>query len=550
MAGYKLQGKNSAGDILDIPIAATYDIDGEPIKTTYAIQTGSYPNLTAGKALDSDKLGGVAASGYAKIALVNGKLDKVTSGNSQRAYCVDAANNQAMIVVANATAAANSIAQRGAGGVLVVGEPTAAGHAATKNYVDTGLNGKANTTGSYAGLTVGKATNAEQLDGIAASGYAKTSGNYPSLSVGKATNAEQLGGVAASGYVKTNDAILTNKLDKVTSGNSQRAYCVSSANAQSMIVVSSSAIADSIAQRGAGGVLVVGEPTATNHAATKAYIDTGLSGKANTSGNYPGITAGAAAKLTVNGGDSDTPVYFVNGVPTACAATLGVSITGNAATADKLKTARTLQVSLASAAGASFDGSENVTDIGVSGTLGLGNGGTGATTANAAMVKLMAGITSKTSSPASTEYIAAVNSNGTNVYAYPFSKVRDWLGSNGLVTTNTAQTISAKKTFSVEQDFASINLTSDRRLKKNIKPYTSQKSILDVEVKEFEWLDEKAGKGKQIGVIAQELQKYFPELVVEGEDGYLRIKETKLVYLLMQEVRRLRDEVNGLKEDR
>ena len=118
------------------------------------------------------------------------------------------------------------------------------------------------------------------------------------------------------------------------------------------------------------------------------------------------------------------------------------------------------------------------------------------------------------------------------------------------VTTNTAQSITAKKTFTVEQDFASINLTSDRRLKKNIKPYETDKSILDVDVKEFEWIDEKSGKGKQIGIIAQDLQEYFPELVVEGEDGYLRIKETKLVYLLMREVKRLRDEVNELKEGR
>lgn len=166
MAGYKLQGKKSgAEDMLDIPLAATYDIEGNPINTTYAKQTGSYPNLTAGKAADSDKLGGIAASGYAKIALVNGKLDKVTAGNSQRAYCIDAENNQVMIVVANTTAASNSIAQRGTGGVLIVGEPTAAGHAATKNYVDIKLNGKANTSGSYAGLTVGKATNADQLGG-------------------------------------------------------------------------------------------------------------------------------------------------------------------------------------------------------------------------------------------------------------------------------------------------------------------------------------------------------------------------------------------------
>ena len=54
MAGYKLQGKNSTGDMLDIPLAATYDIDGNPINTTYAQQNGSYPNMTAGKATSAN----------------------------------------------------------------------------------------------------------------------------------------------------------------------------------------------------------------------------------------------------------------------------------------------------------------------------------------------------------------------------------------------------------------------------------------------------------------------------------------------------------------
>lgn len=305
MAGYKLQGKKSnSEDMIDIPLAAAYDIEGNPINTTYAKQTGSYPNLTAGKSTDSDKLGGVAASGYATIEQVNNKLDKMTAGNSQRAYCVSAANEQFMLVVANDSAVANSIAQRAEGGVLVIGEPISANHATTKNYVDTKLNEKANT-----------------------------SGTYPDLTVGKATNSDQLGGVAASGYATA--AQVNNKLDKVTTGNSQRAYCISSANAQSMIVVSADSIADSIAQRGAGGVIIVGTPTAVNHATTKTYVDTGLAGKANTSGKYTGLTVGAADKLTVSGGDSDTPVYFANGVPKACAATLGVSITGNAATATK-----------------------------------------------------------------------------------------------------------------------------------------------------------------------------------------------------------------------
>lgn len=53
--------------------------------------------------------------------------------------------------------------------------------------------------------------------------------------------------------------------------------------------------------------------------------------------------------------------------------------TGNAGTATKLKTARSLKVNLATTAADSFDGSGNADAIGVSGTLPTGNGGTGRT---------------------------------------------------------------------------------------------------------------------------------------------------------------------------
>lgn len=61
--------------------------------------------------------------------------------------------------------------------------------------------------------------------------------------------------------------------------------------------------------------------------------------------------------------------------------------TGNAATATKLATARTIQTNLASTSAASFDGSANVTP-GVKGTLPIANGGTGATTAEKALKAL------------------------------------------------------------------------------------------------------------------------------------------------------------------
>lgn len=65
----------------------------------------------------------------------------------------------------------------------------------------------------------------------------------------------------------------------------------------------------------------------------------------------------------------------------------GVRWLGNANTASKLATARTITANLASSTAGSFDGSANIT-VGVTGTLPIANGGTGATTAAAARTAL------------------------------------------------------------------------------------------------------------------------------------------------------------------
>lgn len=87
------------------------------------------------------------------------------------------------------------------------------------------------------------------------------------------------------------------------------------------------------------------------------------------------------------------------------------------------------------------------------------------------------------------------------------------------------------------------NAASDRRLKKNIKEYDTEKSILDVPVKEYDY---KSTGTHTIGFIAQELQEVFPELVTQDPNGFLGIQETKLVYLLMLEVKKLRARVDEL----
>lgn len=86
--------------------------------------------------------------------------------------------------------------------------------------------------------------------------------------------------------------------------------------------------------------------------------------------------------------------------------------------------------------------------------------------------------------------------------------------------------------------------TSDMRKKENIKNFIPSKSILELPVVEFDF---KETKVHSIGCLAQDLEKICPELVTMDEEGYLSINESKLVYLLLYEVKKLKEEINLLR---
>lgn len=89
---------------------------------------------------------------------------------------------------------------------------------------------------------------------------------------------------------------------------------------------------------------------------------------------------------TTDGGTANSTKLITSGAVNAGLATK-LGATANAASASKLATKRTLITSLNSTANAQFDGSADVT-LGVQGTLPIANGGTGATTAEAALTNL------------------------------------------------------------------------------------------------------------------------------------------------------------------
>lgn len=144
-----------------------------------------------------------------------------------------------------------------------------------------------------------------------------------------------------------------------------------------------------------GDLILKGNPTADLMAATKKYVDDSVAsaggGDVLAAGNNSFTGANTFQNLvTMVGG-----VVFTSGTTTLAwknaaqiVATINASTyTGNSATATKLATARTITANLASSTAGSFDGSANIT-VGVTGTLPIANGGTGATTAAAARTAL------------------------------------------------------------------------------------------------------------------------------------------------------------------
>ena len=86
--------------------------------------------------------------------------------------------------------------------------------------------------------------------------------------------------------------------------------------------------------------------------------------------------------------------------------------------------------------------------------------------------------------------------------------------------------------------------TSDARLKENFEPLQTG-SILELPTYKFDFIN---GAKNQIGCKAQDLQEICPEIVHEGSDGHLSIQESKIVYLLLEEVKKLRKELDELKK--
>ena len=96
--------------------------------------------------------------------------------------------------------------------------------------------------------------------------------------------------------------------------------------------------------------------------------------------------------------------------------------------------------------------------------------------------------------------------------------------------------------------------SSDERLKDNIQVIQGSLDKIDgIRGVEFDWNEKSPGwareRGHDVGVVAQEVQKVIPEIVVERKNGYLGVDYKRIVPLLIESVKDLKKQIENLNEE-
>ncbi len=133
-----------------------------------------------------------------------------------------------------------------------------------------------------------------------------------------------------------------------------------------------------------------------------------------------------------------------------------------------------------------------------------------------------------------TAYIQRTDASGHTTTNYKIATIADI--QSFLNNTHGPTAGGGKVTYTTPNDNL---LYSDIRLKNVIGNNTAGlKEIMQIQVKNYTMKRDKK-KEVLVGVIAQELQKVFPNSVVEGRDGYLRIRRDEIFYACLNAIKEL-----------
>jgi hypothetical protein len=282
-----------------------------------------------------------------------------------------------------------------------------------------------------------------------------------------------------------------------------------------------------------GNTFFVGTTSIANNRASGAQTLTGVS--------IDGNAATATNGLTTGNYNSYAPTLTGGGA----SGTWGISITGNAATATSATSAGSA-TSATSAGFASFlNSAVSATSTNLSTRVSSGFWEQNTTTTangwpvNGSWYHLITSTHSNVGNYYSMQiagdffsnsnfYIRSTNNSGTTAWT-------------PIITGVGGQTISGNLTLS-----GTLTINSDARIKENLTPLTG---ALD-KVKALTGYNyNRIGSEKlEMGVVAQEVQKVAPELVLEDKEGTLSVAYQNMVALLIEAVKEQSAEIAALKE--
>ncbi len=123
------------------------------------------------------------------------------------------------------------------------------------------------------------------------------------------------------------------------------------------------------------------------------------------------------------------------------------------------------------------------------------------------------------------------------------------ISTSGNVGIGTATPTSGYKLDVVGSSLAtSWEVFSDIRFKKDIIPIANiLPKLNNITPVSFNWIDKNKGDKRQIGFIAQEIEKEFPELVATDDNGYKAMDYSKMTSILLGAVKELKSENDSLK---
>ena len=275
-----------------------------------------------------------------------------------------------------------------------------------------------------------------------------------------------------------------------------------------------------------------------------AIIKNSLSGSQNAlvfQGTYD-----AARDLQIDNGTTVIVKFPGTGSTTTVTEVLlkGASVTGNAATATALQTARAIAVAGDVVGTANFDGTAGIS---ISTTIQANSVALGTDTTGNYVASLVAGTgvtLSNNSGEGATPTVAIGQAVATS------SDVR--IDSFGVGTAASGTTGEIRATNNITAYYS-----SDARLKENINYIDDALGkVAKIQGVEFDWKEDYIAKSggedgyfvrkHDVGLIAQQVENVLPELVANRDDGFKAMKYDRVVALLVNAIHELTDRVEEL----